>query len=84
MPYTISNLVGGSSIADKGKIYGVVVGTVTNLQDPDKLGRVKVEFGWMMDNTASSPKPIESTWARLASPMAGPEIGLAVDARNQG
>ncbi len=46
------------------RLFGVVVGTVTNNQDPDGLGRVKVKFPWLSDQD-------ESTWARLAVPMAG-------------
>jgi uncharacterized protein involved in type VI secretion and phage assembly len=42
----------------------VVVGVVTNNQDPDKLGRVKLRFPWLSDAE-------ESSWARLAVPMAG-------------
>jgi uncharacterized protein involved in type VI secretion and phage assembly len=51
------------------RVYGVVVGIVTNNQDPEKLGRVKVRFPWLGDND-------ESFWARLATPMAGQERGL--------
>jgi len=55
---------------DRGdRIYGVVVGIVTNNQDPDGLGRVKVKFPWLSDGD-------ESHWARLASPMAGKGRGL--------
>jgi uncharacterized protein involved in type VI secretion and phage assembly len=43
---------------------GVVVGIVTNNNDPDKLGRVKVRFPWL-NNTD------ESDWARVLAPMAG-------------
>lgn len=50
------------------RIYGVVVGIVTNNQDPDKLGRVKVRFPWLSDAD-------ESWWARLAVVMAGKERG---------
>ena len=50
------------------RIYGLVTGLVTNNQDPDKLGRVKVKFPWLSDTD-------ESWWARVAAPMAGKERG---------
>jgi uncharacterized protein involved in type VI secretion and phage assembly len=46
------------------KIQGVVIGLVTNNQDPEQLGRVKVKFPWLSDLD-------ESHWARIATPMAG-------------
>ena len=52
-----------------GRIYGVVVGIVTNNQDGDSLGRVKVRFPWLSDRD-------ESHWARVAAPMAGKERGI--------
>src|ERR1700729_2511883 len=54
--------------AGSGRITGVVTGTVTNNSDPDNLGRVKVKFSWMSDTD-------ESSWARIAAPMAGPGRG---------
>ena len=51
------------------RVYGVVTGVVTNNQDPEKLGRVKLKFPWLADEE-------ESDWARVASPMAGKERGL--------
>lgn len=51
------------------KIYGLVVGLVTNNQDPDKLGRVKVKFPWLSDT-------VESHWARIAYPMGGAKRGF--------
>jgi uncharacterized protein involved in type VI secretion and phage assembly len=54
--------------ARAGKIFGVVVGVVTNNQDPDKLGRVKVKFPWLDDQD-------ESNWARIATTMAGNNRG---------
>ena len=51
------------------RIYGVVVGVVTNNQDPDSLGRVKVKFPWLIEQD-------ESYWARIASPMAGTDRGM--------
>ena len=63
------DLLTENTAASPDRIYGVVVGVVTNNQDPDKLGRVKVRFPWLGDND-------ESSWARLATPMAGKERGL--------
>jgi uncharacterized protein involved in type VI secretion and phage assembly len=51
-----------------GRVYGVVVGIVTNLDDPDSLGRVKVKYPWLKDDS-------ESPWARLMSFMAGNDMG---------
>jgi uncharacterized protein involved in type VI secretion and phage assembly len=53
---------------NNSRIYGVVVGVVTNNQDPDKLGRVKVKFPWLSNED-------ESYWARIAAPMAGKDRG---------
>lgn len=50
------------------KIFGVVVGVVTNNKDDDGLGRVKVTFPWLAEGE-------ESHWARLASFMAGGQRG---------
>jgi uncharacterized protein involved in type VI secretion and phage assembly len=54
--------------AQASKIYGLVVGLVTNNKDPDQLGRVKVKFPWLDDT-------VESWWARLAYPMGGKQRG---------
>jgi uncharacterized protein involved in type VI secretion and phage assembly len=48
---------------------GVVVGLVTDLSDPEGLGRVKVEYPFLPDGS-------ESNWARLVAPLAGPELGF--------
>lgn len=47
---------------------GVVIGIVTNNQDPEKLARVKVKFPWLSNAD-------ESYWARIAAPMAGKDRG---------
>jgi uncharacterized protein involved in type VI secretion and phage assembly len=49
---------------------GLVIGLVTNNQDPESLGRVRVKFSALGDD-------IESTWARMALPGAGPDAGMA-------
>jgi uncharacterized protein involved in type VI secretion and phage assembly len=47
-----------------GRFFGVVVGVVTNNQDPDGMHRVKLRFPWLnLDD--------ESHWARVAVAMAG-------------
>ncbi|MGH4012332.1 MAG: phage baseplate assembly protein V [Pseudonocardiaceae bacterium] len=51
-----------------GRFYGVSFGIVTNNKDPDGLGRVRLKLPWLADDA-------ESTWARVATPMAGPERG---------
>lgn len=50
------------------RIYGVVVGIVTDNKDPDKLGRVKVKIPRLSGED-------ESNWARVISFMAGKEMG---------
>jgi uncharacterized protein involved in type VI secretion and phage assembly len=47
--------------------YGVVVGLVTDLNDPDGLGRVRVKFPHL------GGKP--SDWSRIVAPMAGKSRG---------
>jgi uncharacterized protein involved in type VI secretion and phage assembly len=60
-------LVAPSPEADR--FYGITTGIVTNNQDPEKLGRVKVRFPSLSDQD-------ESYWARVVTPMAGPDRGL--------
>jgi len=58
---------------DSGRASGVVIGIVTNNNDPLGLGRVKVRF----PHLGSAP-PVESNWCRVASPMAGSMRGFYV------
>ena len=61
---------GQRSLADaSGRVYGVVSGVVTDNKDPDGLGRIKVRLPWLADDA-------ELPWARIATPMAGPDRGL--------
>lgn len=60
---------GAESDSPPRRISGVVVGVVTNAQDPEKTGRVKLKFPWLSDED-------ESNWARVATPMAGNGRGL--------
>ena len=44
---------------------------VSNIDDPDELGRMKVTFPWLGDKS-------ESHWARVAVPGAGNERGVLI------
>ncbi|MCU7727317.1 VgrG-related protein [Actinoplanes sp. KI2] len=48
---------------------GLVVGIVTNNDDPEKLGRVRVKFPTLTQND-------ESAWSRVATPGGGKQRGL--------
>lgn len=48
---------------------GVVTAVVTNTNDPDKYGRVKIKYPWMADDA-------ESYWARIIGHGAGPTAGF--------
>ncbi|WP_405481523.1 VgrG-related protein [Streptomyces anulatus] len=57
---SVYGLTGGSPAAASGsRCAGLVSGTVTDTQDPDGSGRVKVRFPWLSDEYASD-------WARTA------------------
>ena len=63
-------VAGGLSVpANRSRIYGVVVGIVTDNKDPDDNGRVKVKYPWLGDDAVSY-------WARLARPSAGKDYGF--------
>jgi uncharacterized protein involved in type VI secretion and phage assembly len=49
------------------KSNGIVIGIVTNLEDPDGLGRICVKYPHLDEQ--------ESHWARLVTLMAGPDRG---------
>jgi uncharacterized protein involved in type VI secretion and phage assembly len=48
----------------KKRLPGVVVGVVSNNNDPTASGRIRVKFPWLSDND-------ESAWAPMATPMTG-------------
>jgi len=52
----------------KNDTNGIVIGEVCDLEDPDKLGRVRVTFPHL--------DGVKSDWAKLVSPMAGKERGI--------
>jgi phage protein D len=56
---------------DIGKPSGLVIGIVTNNEDPDKLGRIKVKYPWLEEQ-------IESDWARIVNIGGGAKRGFLV------
>jgi uncharacterized protein involved in type VI secretion and phage assembly len=48
---------------------GVVTALVTNTDDPEDVGRVKLKYPWMDDNA-------ETDWTKVVSPGAGPVAGF--------
>jgi uncharacterized protein involved in type VI secretion and phage assembly len=56
--------------AERDWTAGLVIGIVTNINDPESLGRVRVKFPTLGDD-------IEGGWARVALTGAGPEAGMA-------
>jgi phage protein D/phage baseplate assembly protein gpV len=60
---------GANGGAQKSRWGSLVVGIVTNNDDADRLGRVKVKFPSLTDED-------ESTWAKLAAPGAGRSRGF--------
>jgi uncharacterized protein involved in type VI secretion and phage assembly len=71
-PYTVRHLLLGSN-QPSNKINGVVLGLVTNIGDPQSLGRVMVKYPWMPKDRGAE---LASNWARLASPGAGNGRGI--------
>ena len=51
------------------RMKGVVIGLVTAVDDPEELGRVRVEFPWLSSDNVSD-------WARVASALAGSALGM--------
>ena len=51
------------------RFYGATIGIVTDNDDPDGLGRVKLRFPWFSED-------MKSDWARVAQPYAGNGFGF--------
>jgi uncharacterized protein involved in type VI secretion and phage assembly len=66
---SIEDLLPGQEGLEDQHVYGVVIAVVTSNQDPEGLGRIKINFPWRGEKD-------ESYWARIASPMAGNERGM--------
>jgi uncharacterized protein involved in type VI secretion and phage assembly len=74
-PAFLADLVGGGAGTNGGRQKrgwgSLVIGIVTNADDPIRAGRVKVKFPTLTDGD-------ESAWARVASPGAGPDRGIQI------
>jgi uncharacterized protein involved in type VI secretion and phage assembly len=62
--YKILQKANESAQTGDAKMYGVEVAIITNVDDPDKQGRVKISLPRLPGNP-------ESDWARVAQPAAG-------------
>jgi hypothetical protein len=60
---------------DRDWSSSLVVGVVTNNNDPDQMGRVRVKYPSLSDSE-------ESAWARIATPSAGNARGLLMMPQN--
>jgi len=68
-PSSLGALLAGRRSLPDSRVPGVVPAIVTNNEDPEGLGRVKVKYPVFSDD-------IESDWVRMATPMAGAERGF--------
>jgi phage protein D/phage baseplate assembly protein gpV len=66
---SIHGLVAQGSGGTRERYYGVAVATVTDIDDPQKMARVKVMLPWLSED-------VSTTWARLVAPGAGNEYGV--------
>jgi len=69
MGTSLLDVLAGAGADRSRRISGVATAVVTNNQDPDKLGRVKLKYPWFSDRN-------ESDWARVAAPTTGKDRGL--------
>jgi phage protein D/phage baseplate assembly protein gpV len=58
----------GSGNGGGPPMYGVVIALVTDVRDPEDLGRIKIRFPWLSDT-------YESDWVRVVQLGAGKERG---------
>ncbi|HSL67546.1 MAG TPA: VgrG-related protein, partial [Actinomycetota bacterium] len=68
LPSLNGNGGGRGALDAGGPIYGVMIGKVVDLNDPEKLGRVKVELPWMGPN-------YKTDWAWMVERGAGEDRG---------
>jgi len=68
---SLLGLMSPNGLSGSKRIPGVVVAQVSNVNDPDELGRVKLKFPWLSDT-------YESDWSRTAHPGAGKDRGQVI------
>ena len=66
---SIHGLVAQGSGGTRERYYGVAVGLVTDIEDPEKMARVKVKLPWLSEDESTA-------WGRLMAPGAGNEYGV--------
>jgi phage protein D len=67
----VSNGNGNGPSSRMPRIDGVVPAIVTNNNDPEKRGRVKLQFPWL-------DEAVETEWCRTMQPGAGPNYGAMI------
>ena len=72
-PNSLPYLLAPDSPGDSNKVYGMVIGLVTNNNDPQNLGRVRVRYPWMPIQNGLA---LQSGWARVVSPWGGKDRGM--------
>lgn len=66
---SIHGLVAQGAGGARERYYGVAVGLVTDIDDPEKMARVKVKLPWLSEDESTA-------WGRLVAPGAGNEYGV--------
>jgi uncharacterized protein involved in type VI secretion and phage assembly len=51
------------------RMQGIVIAKVTEVVDPERQGRVQVQFPWLDEN-------LQSIWASIVAPFAGDDRGM--------
>jgi phage protein D/phage baseplate assembly protein gpV len=66
---SLTGVISGGTLAPEPRIPGVAVAIVTDNDDPEGMGRVRVQFPWLAEDAVS-------WWARLVAPGAGKDYGV--------
>lgn len=64
-------LIRSAADETRNRVDGITLGVVTDIDDPMHLGRIKVRLPWLSEQ-------VESAWAQVALPWAGPSRGMYV------